>query len=74
MALNACLERSRVAWHPGDGHRSTILTVTLPPLHGLGVALVPPAQDTLYILPHAAPPSQSASLAAAIIVPWSWYP
>lgn len=75
MVAKACWERSSVAWQPGDGQRSTILTVTeAPGLQGFGVSLVPPTQVTVYMVPHAAPPFQSASLAAAISVPSSWFP
>jgi hypothetical protein len=61
-----------VAVQPGQ--RSTILTVMAPPRHGLGTALVAPTHRTVNIVPQILPPAHSPSLAAAIILPLSWFP
>jgi hypothetical protein len=74
MMAKASWERSMVPWQP-EGQWSTIFTVTLRPVHGRGTPwLVAPVHVTTYRFPHAAPPFQNTSLAAAIIVPCSWNP
>ena len=75
MEEKASWERSMVAWQPGDGQRSTTLTVTVLPVHGCGTPkFVGPVHVTLYILPQAAPLLYMPSLAAAISVPCSSNP
>ncbi|CAK9174782.1 unnamed protein product [Ilex paraguariensis] len=75
MEEKASCDKSRVPRHPGGGQYSTIVTMTELPLQGWGSPrLVPLRQVTLYLVPHAPPLSQIASLAAAIITPSSLYP